>query len=71
MSLLGLRLVIIGLVLGLIQGTLVLEQLLYVCGTTGLVLMLRAASPWPLSGAMGWGLLDGIGAVGGSLCVFL
>lgn len=28
-------------------------------------------SPWPPLGAMGWGLLGGIGVIGGSLCVFL
>lgn len=28
-------------------------------------------SLWLLSAVMGWGLLGGIGGVGGSLCVFL
>lgn len=41
------------------------------CGIIWLVLRLEVKSPRPLLGAMGSGQQDGIGAVGGSLCVFL
>lgn len=48
-----------------------LVQLLCLCEIKWPALRLGGASPWPLLGAMGLGQLDGIGVVGGSLCVFL